>query len=303
MFRSRRPKVTVSIPKKALEAIFDECDRYDVDETGGRIVGTYHKKGCQYHIDVLGVIAPGPNARRAPTSFFQDGDYQERVFREAEKDHPKLEHLGNWHTHHVNGLQTLSSGDRSTYHRIVNHDKHNTDFFYALLVTRKNDNRDWRYEIKHYVLFRGDDEIHGIEESQIRVVDPSHPRPGSSEIVFGTSASHQETRRSDANLERVKDQEFFSEFYPGLQPAFSRSIGAVYWKGELPLIDGSYVDVLAMESASNEGPSYSVTITKPKGSVLDVLDGYKERTFRSARHAVLQLERDLNRELYRRARG
>jgi len=138
MFRSKHPKIDISMPKKSLEAIFDECDRHDVDETGGRIIGMYEKKGRDYQINVLGVIPPGPNARRSPTSFFQDGEYQERVFRELEKDHPNLEHLGNWHTHHVNGLQTLSGGDRETYHATVNHHNHNTDFFYALLVTRKH---------------------------------------------------------------------------------------------------------------------------------------------------------------------
>jgi hypothetical protein len=300
MFRSKHAKVLISIPRKALEAIFDECDQYDVDETGGRIIGTYHKKGRDYIIDVLGVIGPGPKAKRSPTSFFQDGEYQERVFREVEKDHPNLEHLGNWHTHHVNGLQTLSPGDRATYHRTVNHNQHNTEFFYALLVTRKNHNRERRYDIKHYVLFRGDDEIHEIDESQIRIVHSSHPRGGDSETVVGVPSSDHQIRRSEANLERVKDQEFFSDFYPGLQPSFSKSMGALYWKGEFRLVDGSHVDLLAMENAGSDAPSYSVTIAKPKGPVLDVVDSYKERTFRSARHAVHQLVHDVNRELYRR---
>src|SRR6266571_4667033 len=126
MFRSKHPKIDISIPRKALEAIFDECDRHDIDETGGRIIGMYKKKGRDYAVDVLGVIGPGPNARRSPTSFFQDGEYQERVFRTVQRDHPNLEHLGNWHTHHVNGLQTLSGGDRETYHATVNHHKENT---------------------------------------------------------------------------------------------------------------------------------------------------------------------------------
>jgi hypothetical protein len=302
MFKSRNPKVTISFPRKAMETVFNECDKYDLDETGGRIVGTYHKKGREYHLDVLGVIDPGPNARRSPTSFFQDGEYQERVFREIEKDHPNLEHLGNWHTHHVNGLQTLSSGDRATYQRTVNHDKHNTDFFYALLVTRKNHNPDSRYDVAHYVLFRGDDEIHEIEASQIRVVDSPHPGRNDDEAVVGASASHHQTHRSDANPERVRDQEFFADFYPSLRPALSKSLGALYWKGEFPLVDGSYVDLLAMENAGNDGPSYTITITKPKGPMLDVMDSYKERTFRSARHAVHQLLQDVNHELYRCAR-
>src|SRR6267378_5258535 len=197
MFRSKHPKVAISIPRKALEAIFDECDRHDVDETGGRIIGSYHKKGRDYEIDVLGVIGPGPDARRSPTSFFQDGDYQERVFRAVEKHHPNLEHLGNWHTHHVNGLQTLSGGDRETYHATVNHHKHNTDFFYALLVTRKNPHRDRRYEVKHFLLFRGDDTIREIEESQINILD--QPRSGNGEANFSTAGLSEESPAPDVH--------------------------------------------------------------------------------------------------------
>ena len=36
-------------------------------------------------IRALGVIEPGPNARRSPTSFFQDGEYQTEVFRQTGK--------------------------------------------------------------------------------------------------------------------------------------------------------------------------------------------------------------------------
>src|SRR5215212_1779093 len=136
MFRTRKPDVSVSIAEKALESIFDECDRYDTHETGGRLIGTYRKKGSLYDINVNGVIGPGPNARRTATSFFQDGRYQEEVFRSLEEKHPELEHLGNWHTHHVNGYPTLSGGDQETYFKTVNHRQHNTDFFYALLIVR-----------------------------------------------------------------------------------------------------------------------------------------------------------------------
>src|SRR6266487_882730 len=132
MLNWKRAKVKVLIAKGVLESIFDDCDKFDAAETGGRIIGTYHKKGPHYEIEALGVIGAGPNAQRTATSFFQDGEYQETVFRSLEQKHPEIEHLGNWHTHHVNGLQTLSSGDKATYKRIVNHHNHNTDFFYAL---------------------------------------------------------------------------------------------------------------------------------------------------------------------------
>src|SRR6266436_803982 len=292
MFRSKNPKVTISFPRKAMEAIFDECDRFPADETGGRIIGTYRKKGKQYEISVLGIIDPGPNARRSPTSFFQDGEYQERVFREVEKEHPDLEHLGNWHTHHPNGLQTLSSGDRATYQRVVNHDKHNTDFLYALLVVRKTPNQDRRYEIKHFIVFRNDDTVHEIPESQILVLDQSRVQSGITKVVFDAGGCSLKTQvPRDANSERVEDQKLFSELFPALTPVFSKGLGAVYWKGRFPLVDGSHAEVLAIERSDDGETTYSITDKNPKGAALEVVRRYKERSFTSARHAVLHLER------------
>ena len=71
---------------------------------------------------------PGARARAS----FRTANYQTEVFRRLEAKDPSIEHLGNWHTHHVNEYPTLSAGDVATYRRIVNHDLHNLDFFYAL---------------------------------------------------------------------------------------------------------------------------------------------------------------------------
>src|SRR6266850_3681082 len=109
--------ISIVIPRSALEVVFDECDRYDADETGGRILGTYEGRGDVLTITVNGIIEPGPNARRTATYFKQDGTYQEQVFRDVEEREPSVEHLGNWHTHHVNGLRHLSDGDIETYRR------------------------------------------------------------------------------------------------------------------------------------------------------------------------------------------
>lgn len=101
--------VRLSMPRAALMAIFDECDRYDHDETGGRVIGTFQEEGGKLALFVTGVIESGPRAQRTAVSFFQDGEHQEGVFREIELNHPEIEHLGNWHTHHVNGLSTLTA--------------------------------------------------------------------------------------------------------------------------------------------------------------------------------------------------
>jgi len=304
MFRSKVPSVTVSIPIKALEAMFDECDKFPADETGGRIIGTYSKRRKEYQIDVLGVIGPGPNAQRSATSFFQDGEYQESVFRNVEKEYPNIEHLGNWHSHHPNGLQTLSSGDRATYQRVVNHDKHNTDFLYAVLVVNKTPHENRRYAVKHFIVFRNEDRVHEIPESQILVVDQSRVKAGIANVVFDAGPPSVATSAArNGNAERAKDQEFLSEFFPSLRPIFSKGLGSIYWKGKIGLIDGSSAEVLAIERPEQADEAYAITVKDHKGEAAEVVERYEHKSFPSARQAVIQLERDMNREIYLRKNG
>lgn len=300
MFRGKKSGLSVTIAHAALESIFDECDRYDADETGGRLLGTYGGKGSNIDIKVSGVIGPGPNARRSSTNFFQDGDYQEQVFRSIEAEHPDVEHLGNWHTHHVNGYPTLSGGDVSTYRNIVNHQNHNTDFFYALLVVRKNPHGNPRYNVKHYFLRRNDEVVHEVPHGNVRLVDipllsPSVSGDGGAQRTRHTVDT---PRQATANPERTKDNDFFAEFYPDLRSLFSEKLGAPYWKGSLTLVDGSRLDVAAVESVG-EAPDYSIVTAGDNPTYAEALTAYKGRKFSSARHAIIQIERDLNREIYR----
>ncbi len=122
-----------------------------------------------------------------------------------------------WHLsgHHVNGLSTLSGGDKTTYFKIVNHEKHNTDFFYALLVVRRNPGGSPRYEVKHYVFRRNDDSVYEIPTEQVRLVDSPVLWPLNPEAAASSSRLVQQSSHENApNLERAKDQEFFAEFYP-----------------------------------------------------------------------------------------
>jgi hypothetical protein len=299
LFKSKKPSFSISIARGALESIFDECDRYDADETGGRLLGTYRHQHGRYEIEVKGVLEPGPNAQRSPVYFLQDGEYQETLFRSIEANHPDIEHLGNWHTHHVNGLSTLSGGDKTTYFKTVNHEKHNTDFFYALLVVAKNRDGNPRYSIKHFVFRRNDDTIYEIPAERVRLVDSPPLRHSNREPVEPPVTSRADALQVAANPERAKDREFFSEFYPNLKPLLSKSIGAPYWKGPLSLVDESQVEVVAMENADGGAPFYSIGTSCKNPITADVLTRYQEQKFPSARRAVLLLERDLNQALYR----
>lgn len=291
--KSKIIKADVTIHRAALKTIFDECDLYDCDETGGRILGAFRTdwRG-RLSLVVSGIIEPGPGARRTPTSFFQDGEYQERVFRAVEKGHPEIEHLGNWHTHHVNGHPTLSAGDRETYHRIVNHQNHNTDFFYALLVTARNSSKESldRYSVRHFLFRRGDPNQYEIQASKVKIVDR--------EIIWPTRETGKSVGKSEDPRvlnDRAFDNDYFSRLQQGMRPFLSKENGTVYWKGRLNLVDGSSTEIVIAET---DAGGYGALV---KGESARELAGSLDssRQFATAREAAATVERELNREIFR----
>lgn len=300
-----KPAVHVTIHRAALDSIFDECDRYDQDETGGRLLGTY-KPGVagRLSINVSGVIGPGPNAKRTATYFQQDGEHQEGVFRQVERQHPEIEHLGNWHTHHVNGYPTLSEGDRATYHRVVNHPNHNINFFYALLVTAKNSPRSGqRYAVKHFVLFRDDSGEYEIPASKVSIVDRPLLWPAG-DTSGGDQASNGQAAQGISQLaeQRAGDKQFFERLNPGLRSYLSKTTGTVYWRGPISLVDESEVEIVVAEVESDGVAAYGVVVKGPAQSS-ETAALFAEKRFMSAREAVISLERQLNREIFRVSRG
>jgi hypothetical protein len=292
-------KVRLSIPKAALIEVFDECDGFDQDETGGRVIGTFEEHRGKINIQITGIIEAGPHARRSAVSFFQDGEYQEQVFRKIETEHREIEHLGNWHTHHVNGLQHLSDGDIETYHRTVNHRNHNAPFFYALLVTAKHRSADplSRYAVKHYIFRRGDERIYELRRDQIEIVDAPLIWPERAQHAHGKHDSHpkQELR---TNPNRAYDNDILSEFYRGVRPFSSAKLG-VYWRGPLELLDGSKIEVVLLEDSAAANPTYSVTLREPPAALKGLAEEIASVEFPSARAALITTERSCNRALYR----
>ncbi len=296
-------KVRLVIPKAAFIAVFDECDGFDQDETGGRVIGTYREHRDKLDIHVTGIIEAGPQARRDAVSFFQDGEYQEQVFRKIEDRHRDIEHLGNWHTHHVNGLQHLSGGDIETYFRTVNHRNHNTSFFYALLVTSKHHSSDplRRYTARHYIFRRGEERIYELHGRQVEIVDAPLVWP------VGTGQHHNKRdkraqRDLGVNPNRVHDSEILSEFYRGLRPFSNAKLG-MYWRGPLELLDGSKVDVVLLEDAAAASPTYTVTLREPPPALKSLAEEIATVEFPSARAALITAERSCNRALYIQHRG
>ena len=289
--------VRLILPQAALSVIFDECDGFDHDETGGRVIGTFSEQRGKLTLQVTGIIESGPEARRSPVSFFQDGEYQEGVFREIERRHPEIEHLGNWHTHHVNGLPTLSGGDVDTYSRTVNHKNHNTPFFYALLVTAKNRTADprRRYSLKHFLFRRDDQRFYEIPARQVEIVDAPLVWP-----VPEQKAEHNSPPNPSnigAQPDRVYDRDIISEHYPGFRPFASKKLG-FYWRGPLELLDGSSMEVVLLEDSAARVPTYSVTLRDAPDALKGIDEELACREFPSARAALITTERSCNRALF-----
>lgn len=290
--------IRVEIPADVLESVFEECDRHDRDETGGRMVGHFAMDRGTLVVRVNGMIEPGPNARRTPTSFFQDGDHQTKVFRRLEARDPAIEHLGNWHTHHVNGYPTLSAGDVATYRRIVNHKLHNLDFFYALLVTRRRGGKTGleRYAVRHYVLFRGDDRVREIRSRDVRVTDEPGVWPKNdpaSEDLAGVDRAGRDDKLAPLEI-RARDQTTLRVLGPSLQPRLSARTGTFFWRGPLPLIDGSETDVKVVEVEAEDGLAYYPIVTPVSGDIAELC----ETPFKSASEALRALEARMNKEIF-----
>ena len=296
--RNKVRAVRLEIAKEVIESVFDECDRFDRDETGGRMVGHYSQIRGTLVVKAVGVIEPGPNARRTSTSFFQDGDYQTEVFRRLESRDPSIEHLGNWHTHHVNGYPTLSSGDLETYHRIVNHELHNLDFFYALLVTKKNKEKVGldRYAVRHYVLFRGENGAQEIHPTDVRMIDTPKIWPvKDDEQVNGRDLSLGRNNKSDRIAEvRARDKCVLGVLYPSMQPRLINRTSTFFWKGLLSLIDGSEIEVRIAEVEEDDKLLYYPVISNTPDPVSKLC----QTPFQSASHAIRALELHMNREIY-----
>ena len=299
---SKAHDIKLVIPRSALEIVFDECDRYDADETGGRVLGTYENRGSGLVVSVNGIIEPGPSAQRSATYFKQDGAYQERIFREVEEREPAVEHLGNWHTHHVNGLRHLSGGDIETYRRTVEHKNHNTDFFYALLVIERKPGKTGleRYIFKNYVLRRGDPNVYEIPSSSLTLIDASLIWPSVPGSARNKIMPHVDKNPLKEN--RVHDRDFISQFYPKVAPFQSTELG-IYWRGPIPLIDGSAAEVVVVEDSTGAIPKYTVNLRSPPEWLTGTGKAICGEEYPSCRAALLSTERMCNAELYNKQPG
>ena len=103
-------------PAKAL-IYADEAQRiarfvreYPNIETGGDLFGYWTHSGAPV---VSYAIGPGCASRHYPTSFYQDADWLHDVGTRLYDQHG-LQHVGEWHSHHLLGANRPSDGDIRT---------------------------------------------------------------------------------------------------------------------------------------------------------------------------------------------
>lgn len=105
-----RPAQTAIIYQSELDYM-SRCilDYIDI-ETGGQLFGYWTATGIPI---VLYAIGPGREAQHNPTSFIQDPDYLQLIGNELYKIY-RLQHIGEWHSHHQLKLDHPSTGDVNT---------------------------------------------------------------------------------------------------------------------------------------------------------------------------------------------
>lgn len=93
---------------------FDYISRCILDypniETGGQLFGYWTSTGTPI---VMYAIGPGHSAQHNSTSFIQDWNYLQRIGNELYSRY-RLQHIGEWHSHHQLGLAHPSRGDVNT---------------------------------------------------------------------------------------------------------------------------------------------------------------------------------------------
>ena len=207
------------------------------------------------------MLEPGPNAQRSPTYFFQDGDHQEKLFRAIEASHPDIEHLGNWHTHHVNGYPTLSGGDKAD----LLQDRQPREAQHRLLLRAARREQEPRRQpaLRRQALHlppRRRQRSTRFRAKDVRLVDTPVLCPRaiaeraraarSAAAACPTGDAEPAARQGSGVLRRILSRP---------QGACSRRTSAPpTGRDRLPLVDGSRADVVAMEDPDDRARSYSI---------------------------------------------
>ena len=177
----------------------------------------------------------------------------------------------------------------------MNHELHNLDFFYALLVTERHEGRSGldRYAVRHYVLFRGDDGVYELGPAEVRVTDEARIWPKDRATAEQRPRSDG-ARRDRALAVRAQDQTVLGVMFPALKPRLFARSGTFFWKGPLPLVDGTEAHLRVVEVGGDDGLAYYPRVSPASAEAAELC----ETPFGSASAAARALELRLNRAIY-----
>ncbi len=172
--------VEVLFDQRIFDYMLQELSKDLSVEEGGKYIGYLLKTGdplleriglrAKQAIVIVDFLPSGPNAKRTAVELMPDGPYQDALFQRMVRLDPAIEHVGTWHSHHCNGLRTLSDLDVNGYLRTVNKPAYRPDFLVASLVKdvpRSVEDVGW---IDHFLFVRSERGHHKIT-NEVRVVD------------------------------------------------------------------------------------------------------------------------------------
>ncbi|MEU4095701.1 hypothetical protein [Streptomyces sp. NPDC026673] len=238
-------RLPLAIHQDVLDRAREEIRAHPHVEVGGKFVGLvegdfrsldrdWDRQLARLRVTVLAYLDAGPGKDRSAVHHHSDTDYQYELFQELLRDRPDLQFLGIWHSHHPNGLRTLSPGDERTGLTAVN-GGHEWDFLLSSLAVDTGGLAAGR----HFVFLRGHPAPREIDTAGIRVVDGPNPvaeavetaarRLRSGRTRPQVSAMPAWTTQEAGRGLLAEDQAWFGEQLPGMRPYLRE--GALLWQG------------------------------------------------------------------------
>jgi hypothetical protein len=240
------PRPTVALHRDVVQRAVDEICANPSIEVGGKFVGyvsgdlvpkarDWRSQFRRVTVSILGYLDVGPRADRSAVHHLSDTDYQYALFQRLLEEFPDLEFVGIWHSHHPNGLRTLSVGDVATGRRTVNSPGHDLPFLLSSLAVDTSGLLGGR----HYAFVRDHRKHYELHRSAVRVVT------GDNAVAEAIDRLAVEIRDevcratpvavrwfdTDAGRKVLRADQAWLRTYPGLAP-FVRD-GSIVWRGNV----------------------------------------------------------------------
>jgi len=197
--RGHTVRLGLHLQANVVRQALDDIHRHPDIEVGGKFIG-YVDGGFQaaardwrrqlddLQVHVVAYLDAGPQKQRSAVQHLSDTDYQFRLYQEVIRDHPDVTFLGLWHSHHPNGLSTLSHGDEQTGTVTVNNPGHELDFLLSSLAV----DFDGLQAGRHFVFVRGHTGVLEIDPSRVRIVEG--PNEVAQAVAVAAARLHAEYR-------------------------------------------------------------------------------------------------------------